>query len=243
MKTFLRTTQTLALGLLVFGLLATPATACDKGGEKNDQLQYLYADGYKLIHGDYAAGIPDTLVFKHDRDLNLYKDIAPLTAAGLANVVIEIPQGANEKWETNVDTGRLFWELKKGLPRVVAYVGYPANYGMSPRTLGGDGDPLDVLVLGKMELRGTIAQAQIVGVMRMIDGGDVDDKLIAVLPGTSFAGKTLADLEAMGVTSIIKTWFESYKGPGEIFVTQFEGADAAAAVLAEGMAAYTAANP
>jgi inorganic pyrophosphatase len=76
--------------------------------------------------------------------------------------------------------------------------------------------------------------------MRMIDGGDEDDKLIAVLPGSSFDGMTLADLEAAGVTSILKTWFESYKGPGEIVVTRFEGLGVAEQVLQEAMTAYQA---
>jgi inorganic pyrophosphatase len=239
LKTQLRLTFALAFAALVAAVAPAPVAAEDC----NDQLQYLLAPHYRVIHGDVAAGVPDTLVFSPDKHLNLFKDIGTLNADGTTNAVIEIPQGTNAKWETDLDTGRIFWELKNGAKRVVAYLGYPANYGMSPRTIGEDGDPLDVLVLGKMELRGTVSKARIVGVMRMIDGGDLDDKLIAVLDGTSFAGMTMADLEANGVLSILKTWFESYKGPGEITVPAFEGEAAAMVTLQAAMAKYLAAYP
>jgi len=78
---------------------------------------------------------------------------------------------------------------------------------------------------------------KVVGVMRMVDGGDLDDKLVAVVPGTSLDGKSMADLEAIGVAGIVKAWFENYKGPGGgIVVDHFEGAEAAAQVLAEAAA-------
>jgi inorganic pyrophosphatase len=240
-----RFTPALALAAIVMSLAPAAVTAGEREAARHhgQPLPLLTAPMYRLVPGDYAAGVPDSLVFLPDRDLNLYRDLGTLNADGTANAVIEIPQGTTDKWETDVDSGRLIWELKNGAPRVVKYLGYPANYGMSPRTLGGDGDPLDVLVLGKIELRGTIAKARIVGVMRMIDGGDLDDKLIAVVDDGVFAGKTLADLEAMGVTAILKTWFESYKGPGEIQVPAFDGAEAAMATLQEAMANYAAANP
>jgi inorganic pyrophosphatase len=207
-----------------------------------DRLDFLLAPGYQLVPGDYAAGVPDTLVFVANKRLHLLDDIPTLNEGGAVNYVVEIPTGDNRKFEIDADTGRLFWELKKGKPRVVAYLGYPTNYGSIPRTLGGDGDPIDMLAIGEMELRGSISAATVVGVMRMDDGGDVDDKLIGVLPGTSFEGKTLDDLRAMGVLTILETWFENYKGPGEIDVTGFEGTEAAAKVLAEAMDAYKAAH-
>jgi inorganic pyrophosphatase len=76
--------------------------------------------------------------------------------------------------------------------------------------------------------------------MRMIDGGDLDDKLLAVAPGSTFDGKTLADLDAAGVLAILRTWFESYKGPGAIQVTGFEDLAAAQQTLAEAEANFAA---
>jgi len=222
--------------LLVLAIAPSAASATDR----KDQVEFLLAPGYQLIAGDYAAGVPDTLVFVRDRRLNLYTDVAALNPDGTLNAVIEIPQGDLRKFETDVETGRMFWELKKGKPRTVAYLGYPANYGMVPQTLGGDGDPLDALVIGGMERRGAIAAARLVGVMKMVDGGEEDDKLIAVQAGSSFDGMSLADLEAAGVTAILKVWFESYKGPGEIQVPGFEDLAAAQAVLEEASANYAA---
>ncbi len=221
-------------------LALTVAPAAASAADTKDRLDFLLAPGYQLVPGDYTAGVPDTLVFLARQDLNLYTDFTARNADGTINAVIEIPQGDARKFETDVTAGRIFWELKNGRPRTVAYLGYPGNYGLVPRTLGGDGDPLDVVVIGGTELRGAVPAVKLVAVMKMIDGGDADDKLVAVLPGSPFDGKTLADLEAAGVTTILKTWFESYKGPGEIQVTGLEDLAAAEQVLAEAMAAYEA---
>jgi inorganic pyrophosphatase len=233
-KTLRRLASVAVLAILSLAPAATRAT------DWKDRVELLIAPGYQLVPGDYAAGIPDTLVYLSNPSLNLYRTFASRNADGTVNAVVEIPEGDVRKFETNVTTGRLFWELKNGAPRKVAYIGYPANYGMVPRTLGWDGDPLDVLVIGPMLLRGTVAAVKVVGVMRMIDGGDLDDKLLAVVPGSTFDGKTLADLEAAGVTAILKTWFEAYKGPGEIQVTGFEDVAAALQTLAEAEANFAA---
>lgn len=88
------------------------------------------------------------------KEKNLLEDFVPLLENGNINVVIEIPVGTNEKFEVDKVTGQLKLEiLKDGKPRLVNYLPYPFNYGMVPRTLlpkhlGGDGDPLDVVVLG-----------------------------------------------------------------------------------------------
>lgn len=232
-----RALRRLVAATSLLALVAAPLVAA--AVNRADQVDFLLAPGYRLVPGDYAAGVPDTLVFNH-KHRNLFTDIAPRNPDGTINAVIEIPQGDDKKFETDVVTGQMFWELKKGAPRLVKYLGYPANYGMAPQTLGGDGDPLDVLVLGGMERRGEISAAKIVAVMRMVDGGDPDDKLVAVLPGSYFDGMTLADLEAAGVTGILKAWFESYKGPGEIQVPLFEGAAVAEQVLDAAIANYQA---
>jgi inorganic pyrophosphatase len=60
-------------------------------------------------------------------------------------------------------------------------VHYPANYGFIPRTYCEDHDPLDVLVLGQDAVVPlTIMTAKPIGVMKMIDQGEADDKIIAV---------------------------------------------------------------
>ena len=81
--------------------------------------------------------------------------------------------------------GGLKWNFKKGKPRVLKYIGYPGNYGMVPRTLlpkelGGDGDPLDIILLGPPLNRGDVVSAKLMGVLKLLDNREQDDKLIAV---------------------------------------------------------------
>ena len=89
---------------------------------------------------------------------------------------IEIPKGSQCKYELDKHTGLL------RLDRVLyTSTHYPANYGFIPRTYADDGDPLDVLVLCSMPLYPmTLIQVYPIGVMRMVDGGKLDDKIIAL---------------------------------------------------------------
>jgi inorganic pyrophosphatase len=91
----------------------------------------------------------DNLTLRSPR--NFLRDYPSRAADGLVNAVVEIPAGECEKWEVKSD-GVMRWDMKDDKPRTVKYLGYPCNYGMVPRTklgkeLGGDGDPLDMLVL------------------------------------------------------------------------------------------------
>ncbi len=169
---------------------------------------------------------------------------------GLVHALIEIPAGTNAKWELDRDTGRLAWEQEDGRPRVVPYLPYPANYGMVPRTLlpaaeGGDGDALDVIVLGPARPRGEVAAAKLLGVLELLDGGERDDKLVAVLPGTPLADvDDLAGLDERhpGVTRILEVWFTSYKGPGKLESRGFAGRERAEEILRAAARAYEAAH-
>jgi inorganic pyrophosphatase len=90
--------------------------------------------------------------------------------------VIEIPKGSKVKYELDKQTG-LLW-----LDRVLhSAVHYPANYGFLPRTYCGDGDPLDVLVLGQEPVVPLcVLRARAIGVLAMSDDKGSDDKIIAV---------------------------------------------------------------
>lgn len=92
------------------------------------------------------------------------------------NTVIEIPAGSFTKYETDVDTGFIIVDRFQSMPVV-----YPANYGSITRTSAEDGDPLDVIVYTREPLHpGVIIKVRPIGVMKMIDGGDIDDKIVAV---------------------------------------------------------------
>lgn len=101
--------------------------------------------------------------------------------AGIVNVVVEIPTGSKNKIEWNRD------EEIMQLDRI-EYDGEPANYGFIPRTLSGDGDELDVIVINKKPLPSeTFLKAKIIGVMKFEDEGKTDDKII-VVPENDFGG-------------------------------------------------------
>lgn len=177
---------------------------------------------------------------------HLVRDIPARAPDGRAHVIVEIPAGTNAKWEVDKKTGNLTWERRDGQPRVVRFLPYPANYGMIPRTLlpeahGGDGDPLDVVLLGPAAPRGQVVAARLVGVLLLVDQGEQDDKLLAVADDGPFADVSdLGDLEAQhpGVTSILETWFTSYKGPGETLAGGFADRARADQILSAAIDAY-----
>ena len=110
--------------------------------------------------------------------MNIWHDIDPreITPEEFT-VVIEIPRDSQCKYELDKETGLI------KLDRVLyTSTHYPANYGFIPRTYADDKDPLDVLVLFSPPLYPlTLCKVRPIGVVRMVDGGDIDDKIIAVL--------------------------------------------------------------
>lgn len=139
---------------------------------------------------------------------------------GTVNVVVEIPAGTTAKYEVDHQTGLMVLEQKNGQPRYVQYIGYPGNYGLIPRTvvakeLGGDGDPLDAIVLGDPAERGEVIKARPIGVLKLSDHNEEDSKIILARVGSPFEHcRNLAELNNKfpGVTKIIEIWFTSYKG-------------------------------
>ena len=101
----------------------------------------------------------------------------PLTP-GCIHVVIEIPRGSRNKYEIDHDTNRVYLDR-----RLFTAMAYPADYGFVPDTLGGDGDPLDALVLlDDPVYPGVWVEARPVGVLYMQDEAGEDAKLICVPP-------------------------------------------------------------
>ena len=99
----------------------------------------------------------------------------PAQAPAEVLLAVEIPAGSSIKYEIG-DDGLVFVDRVLSMP-----VAYPANYGSMPRTLAGDGDPLDALVLTRQPLHpGVLVRFRPVAVLRMIDGGEADEKIIGV---------------------------------------------------------------
>lgn len=109
--------------------------------------------------------------------MNIWHDISPerITEQQF-EAFIEIPKGCKAKYELDKETGRL------RLDRVLyTSTVYPANYGFIPRTYADDEDPLDVLVLcGETIYPATLVTCYPIGVIKMIDGGSLDEKIIAI---------------------------------------------------------------
>ena len=124
-------------------------------------------------------------------------------------LAVEIPAGSFTKYEIN-DEGLVFVDRFQSMP-----VAYPANYGSMPRTLAGDGDPLDALVLTREPLHpGVLVKFRPIGVLRMLDDGEHDEKIIGVPTDKvdpNYAGiRDLADLPQIE-RDRIEAFFRIYK--------------------------------
>lgn len=129
-------------------------------------------------------------------------------APEVVNVIIEIRRGEHNKYEMDKDTGYLT------LDRVNAtMLGYPADYGYVPGTLCDDGDPLDVLLLIDESVpHGVLVPSRPIGVLRMVDDGEGDEKLICVAAAdvTKSHIKDLADLGSE-FPQMIEHFYSHYK--------------------------------
>lgn len=106
-------------------------------------------------------------------------------ANGLLQAVIEIPAGTNTKYEYNKQKLEFQQDMREGKPRRVNFMSYPVNYGFVPSTCmdksrGGDGDPLDVLLLAEHTPTGSVVEIVPIGLMLLKDLGELDHKVLAI---------------------------------------------------------------
>ena len=179
---------------------------------------------------------------------NQLYDAAPVNADRTIHVVIENPAGSSEKWEVRAN-GRLVQEYEDEAPIEIPYLPWPANGAMLPRTphsaeMGGDGEPLDVLVLGEAIPRGDTVRVRPVGLLRVVDRLERDDKVLAVPTSGIFAGvEDVDDLRERfpGVIEILSEWY-AHSRPGGHLEVQGDASRAAAVLLIdEGVRAFDAA--
>ena len=96
-------------------------------------------------------------------------------------------------------------------------------------------------MLGPSIERGSVQPAKVIGVIRMLDRGEQDDKLIAVDPESWFGHiNSIDELEFSypGVLTILTTWLESYKGPGLVKIQGMKSADEAHEILTRAVESY-----
>ena len=153
---------------------------------------------------------------------------------GVINVVVEIPAGSNHKIEWDRKLGTM--KLDRVEPIIFAK---PTNYGFIPQTLDEDGDELDALIITDQPLStGIFLQARIIGVMKFVDDGEVDDKVVVVPAddrNNSNAIQTLADLPPQLIKQI-EFHFNHYKDlkkSGTTKVTNWGNIDEAKKVIRE----------
>jgi inorganic pyrophosphatase len=156
---------------------------------------------------------------------------------GIVNGIIEIPRGSRAKYELDKDSGML------RLDRVIySAMYYPANYGFIPQTYCEDKDPLDILIITQVKVVPMcLVPAKIIGVMRMLDNGEADDKLIAVSAGDPSVNH-IEDISELPPHTIaeLRNFFEDYKKLENktVQVEEFFGKETALQILQESFDMY-----
>jgi inorganic pyrophosphatase len=161
------------------------------------------------------------------------------------NVIIEIPMNADPiKYEVDKETGAIFVDRFMSTA-----MHYPTNYGYVPKTLSGDGDPVDVLVITPVPLiPGVVVPCRAIGILKMQDEAGEDGKVLAVPIDKILSIYTQwqkpEDLNPMRLNTI-QHFFEHYKDlePGKwVKVIGWEGKDAAIKEITDGIEAYNKAQ-
>lgn len=158
-------------------------------------------------------------------------------------LVVEIPAGSMTKYEIDAETGLVIVDRYLQMPVV-----YPANYGSIASSLAGDGDPLDAIVFTREPITpGALIRVRAIGVLRMVDAGEQDDKIIAVpvsdIDPTYDDIRDLSDLPAIE-RQRIQAFFEVYKdlpeGRDRVVLSGFGDAAEARGMVAAALQAYRA---
>lgn len=162
-------------------------------------------------------------------------------APAVFNVIIEISMNGDPiKYEVDKASGCIFVDRFMNTA-----MHYPTNYGYVPKTISGDGDPVDVLVITPVPLPpGVVVPCRALGILKMGDEGGVDGKVLAVptekiLPLYS-QWQSLSDLNPISLKQI-EHFFEHYKDldPGKwVKVLGWDGIEAAHQEIRDGIAAY-----
>ena len=157
------------------------------------------------------------------------------------NVIIEIPMNAVPvKYEVDKESGAIFVDRFMSTA-----MHYPCNYGYVPRTISGDGDPVDVLVITPVPLiPGVVVPCRAIGILKMQDEAGEDGKVLAVpidkILSIYSQWKKPEDLNPLRLKTI-QHFFEHYKDlePGKwVKVKGWSGPQAAHEEISSGMVSY-----
>ncbi len=166
----------------------------------------------------------------------------PKEAPEEANLAVEIPAGSFTKYEIKED-GLVHVDRFQSMP-----VAYPANYGSMPRTLAGDNDPLDALVLTREPLYpGVIVRFRPIGYLKMVDKGEHDEKVIGVptdkIDPTYANIRDLQDLpliERQRIEAFFRVYKDLPEGRNPVELSGWGNAAEAKALIRESMQRFDA---
>lgn len=158
---------------------------------------------------------------------------------GIVNTIVEVSAGSINKYEIITESGQL------KLDRVgYSTLAYPFTYGAIPQTWDLDNDPLDIEIVNITEplVPGSLVEARIIGAMKFVDGGEVDDKIIAVLSDDK-RNDHINSIDDLGdyFKKETKYYWENYKAlkkPGTGAVGEFLGVADAIKVVKESIERY-----
>ena len=180
--------------------------------------------------------LPKSQIFSFENKItgekNFFHEYNAFNNDGTINVIVEIPAGDNDKWELWKKDGSIRWEFQNNSFRKIKYLPYISNYGFVPQTLfskeiGGDGDPIDVILLGERIERGSVIKGKILGLINMKDEGRLDSKIVAVNQNSFVFNSSIVnnfdDLNANypGALEIIELWFQNYKLNNNILISGY----------------------
>ena len=157
----------------------------------------------------------------------------------IVNGIIEIPKNTRAKYELDKESGMLLMD------RVIySSMHYPANYGFIPQTYCDDKDPLDIMVLSQIDIVPMcIVSAKVIGVMQMIDGGEMDDKIIAVAEN-DMSFNHINDISELPEHWLkeLRNFFEDYKKleNKKVEVEEFQNAEKAKEIIRQSIEDYKA---
>jgi inorganic pyrophosphatase len=152
----------------------------------------------------------------------------------VVTAIVELNSHTINKYELITETGHL------KLDRVgYSSLSYPFTYGAIPMTWDQDGDPLDITIVNVTEplIPGSVVEARIIGIMKFVDGGEVDDKVVAVLNDDKRMDhiQTIEDLGEYFVKETTYYWehYKDLKKPGTGKVEGFFDTDEAIKIIDE----------
>ena len=172
-----------------------------------------------------------------------YTKLATYSNNGSLNAVIEIPAGTNKKIEYDKTTLQFKVDQINGKNRVINSLPYLGNYGFIPSTLsdkaqGGDGDPLDILILSETLPTGTVIEVIPIAVLKIDDEGEEDDKIIAIPKDEKLRIINAVDYNSWisnydYVHNMIITWYKNYDKTGTNTISGYRNENAAKQIIAK----------